>query len=72
MHLHQYHDEIKQKSFWQNITKIPINQFNRTYWKPHTGKNSRPDYPGCLAVTYLDAKVAKQIAAIYNTFGNSN
>lgn len=70
MHLHQYHDETKQRRFWQQVTNIPTKQFNRTFWKSNSGKNVHPDYPGCLAVTYLSAKVAREIGAIYNVFGD--
>ncbi len=68
MHLHEYHIESKQKQFWKDITRIPYNQFHRTYLKPHTGKQIRPNYPGCVSVTYYDAKVAKELTTIYNTF----
>lgn len=68
MHLHEYHIEKKQKEFWQKVTKIPFEQFHKTYLKPHTGKQKRLNYPGCVSITYYDAKVAKELTAIYNTF----
>ncbi len=68
MHLHQYHNELKQKNFWHQATNIPLNQFNRTFWKTNTGKNNRPNYPGCLAITYLNAKISKEIKEIYTEF----
>ncbi len=70
IHLHEYHNETKQKLFWSTITGIPIKQFSKSFLKPHTGNNTRVNYPGCLAIYYFDAKVAKEVAAIYNTFGN--
>lgn len=68
MHLHEYHVEEKQKIFWRKITKIPLEQFHRSYLKPHTGKRKHPNYPGCVSVTYYNAKVAKELATIYNAF----
>lgn len=68
IHLHQYHNEQKQKVFWHGITEIPLSQFSRTYWKPNTGKRKHDNYPGCIAISYYDAKIAKELTAIYNTF----
>lgn len=68
MHLHGYHNEQKQKFFWHKITKIPLSQFHKTYLKPNTGKRNHKDYPGCIALSYYDAKVAKELRAIYNSF----
>lgn len=68
IHLHQYHNEEKQKVLWHEMTKIPLNQFNRTYWKPNTGKRKHENYPGCIAISYYDAEVAKELTTIYNSF----
>lgn len=68
IHLHQYHNEEKQKNFWHEITGIPLDKFNRTYWKPNTGKRKHDNYPGCIAISYYDAKVAKELTTIYNSF----
>lgn len=68
MHLHEYHKEKRQKVFWGKVTKIPLRQFHRSYLKPNTGKRKRLNYPGCVSISYYDAKVAKELAAIYNVF----
>lgn len=68
LHLHDYHNEEVQKNFWSDLTKIPLNQFYRSYHKPNTGKRTRENYPGCIAVAYYDAKIAKELLAIYNAF----
>lgn len=68
MHLHEYHIEEKQKLFWREVTKIPFEQFHRSYLKPNTGKRKHQNYPGCVSVAYYDARVAKELATIYNTF----
>lgn len=68
MHLHEYHNEEKQKFFWSNLTKIPKNQFNRSFLKPHTKKRIRDNYPGCIAVYYNDCRVARELWAIYRVF----
>lgn len=70
MHLHSYHEEQKQKNFWSKLTRIPKNQFNKTFHKPHSGLQIHPGYEGCISIRYHDAKVAKTIAAIYHAFAN--
>ena len=68
VHIHQYHDDLVQKQFWSKITRIPLSQFHESYKKPNTGKRYKENYPGCLALVYYDASVAKELEAIYNTF----
>ena len=71
MHLHEYHNENRQKDFWSRITGIPKNQFCKTYLKRHTKKRLRDSYPGCVCLSYHDVKVARELKAIYNTFAES-
>lgn len=68
MHLHEYHNETKQKRYWYNITNIPLKQFNRSYLKPNTGKRKHLNYPGCVSISYYDARIAKELITIYNVF----
>lgn len=68
IHLHDYHNETKQKLFWSTITDIPLRQFNKSYQKPNTGKRKQENYPGCIAISYYNSKVAKELKAIYNVF----
>ncbi len=68
MHLHKYHNENQQKQYWSYITKIPKNQFQKTYFKPNTTKRIRNNYPGCIAIKYYNTKVAKELQAIYKIF----
>lgn len=68
MHLHEYHDEEKQAKFWSRVTGIPRSQFTKTYWKPHTQKRKRDNYPGCVRIGYYSAHVARQLYACYNSF----
>lgn len=65
IHLHDYHNEKKQIECWSKITKIPQKQFYKSYHKPHTGKRKRKNYPGCLALSYYDAKIVKELWAYY-------
>lgn len=67
LHLHEYHDESRQKAFWNAVTGIPASQFHKTYLKPHTGKNKRVDYPGCVCVIYYDARVARRLLTLAET-----
>ena len=68
MHLHGYHNEEFQKKFWSGITGIPKSQFNKTFLKKSTGKRLKEDYAGCLAVSYHDVKIAREMKAIYKVF----
>ena len=68
MHLHQYHNEKIQQEYWSNITNIPLRQFNSSFIKVNTGKRKKQNYPGCIAICYYDAKIAKELEAIYNAF----
>jgi transcriptional regulator with XRE-family HTH domain len=65
VHLHEYHNEQKQIDFWSKVTRIPKNQFYRSYKKPHTHKRVKENYPGCICVTYFDANLAKKLWAYY-------
>lgn len=65
IHLHEYHNEKEQIKYWSKITNIPQDQFHNSYRKPNTGKRKRKDYPGCLALTYYNDKISKELWAIY-------
>ena len=68
VHIHSYHNDDKQKAFWSKVTKIPLTQFHNSFQKANTGKRKHENYQGCVAVTYYDAKIAKELEAIYNAF----
>ena len=70
LHLHDYHNEKKQKKFWAKLTKIPENQFYKIYWKPHTKKRIKEGYPGCARVIYHDLSIARELKAFYREFVN--
>lgn len=65
IHLHEYHDEKEQIKYWSKITNVPEKQFHNSYEKPNTGKRKRKGYPGCLALTYYNDKISKELWAIY-------
>lgn len=69
MHLHNYHNEVNQKSFWSKVTDIPLSQFTKAYIKPNTQKRKRDGYPGCISLKYFDAKIAKKLDTLYHGFG---
>lgn len=68
MHLHPYHDEKTQMSFWSKITGIPKNQFNKTYQKPTKGQYKKEGYQGCIKIRYNDVSVARNLHAIAKMF----
>ncbi len=71
IHLHTYHDDYTQKRFWSQVTGIPINQFHKSFQKINTGKRTKENYPGCIALTYYDVRIAKELEALYNVFTKS-
>lgn len=68
VHLHDYHDEKVQLQFWSKTTKIPLSQFMKSYKKPHTGKQRKENYQGCVQVSYNDVIVARQVQAVARMF----
>lgn len=68
MHLHDYHDEGKQKRFWSEVTSIPESQFHKTYQKEHTKKQTREGYPGCVSVRYHDVSITRELSALAKYF----
>ena len=71
VHLHAYHKEDTQKKFWSQVTKIPISQFHRSFQKKNSGKRTKENYPGCIAVSYYDVTIARELEALYNEFTKS-
>jgi hypothetical protein len=71
VHLHQYHHEEQQLKYWSQLTCIPLTQFHKSYIKPHTGKNTRSGYPGCISIRYLDSSLGKLLKMIYIEFSNT-
>lgn len=72
VHLHDYHDPEVQLKYWSDTTKIPLSQFHKPYLKPHTGKNTRKGYPGCVSIRYLDRQFGLLLQMLYTSFGNTH
>ena len=70
MHLHDYHNEKKQRQFWSMVTEVPESQFIKSYNKPNTGKRIRKGYQGCVQLRYYDAVVSRELLAIAKSFMN--
>lgn len=68
VHIHEYHIDKEVKAEWSKLTGIPLEQFTKSYLKPHTKKRLRDGYPGCITVRYYDAKIARELRSIYNMF----
>ncbi len=68
IHVHEYHNEPRQKMFWSKLTNIPLQKFNKSYLKPHTKKVMRENYQGCARICYHSGEVAKEIRALYTEF----
>ncbi|NCO23178.1 response regulator transcription factor [Candidatus Kuenenbacteria bacterium] len=68
LHVHEYHDEEKQKNFWSSLTKIPKKQFFKVFYKQHTKKRIREGYPGCVAIYYYNIKIARELRMLSKVF----
>ena len=68
MHLHKYHHEKIEKKFWSKVTKIPGEQFHRTYLKPNSGKYKKEGYQGCIKVYYGDVSIARKLRSVAKMF----
>jgi hypothetical protein len=68
VHIHEYHNEVMIKNYWAKITNIPLNQFSKSYLKPHTSKNIRDGYKGTISISYYDYKIALELSFVYNWF----
>ncbi len=66
LHLHNYHNEFKQKKMWCDLLKISENQFNKTFWKENSFKIKRTDYPGCIRICYHSKEIVDKIKSFYN------
>lgn len=71
VHIHEYHNNDEIKRYWSDITKIPINQFSKSYIKPNTKKRIRNEYKGTVSIRYYDYKIALELNFIYNRFAKS-
>ena len=61
LHLHQYHNPIRQRAYWANILGLSLSQFRPDYLKPNSGKNIREGYPGCASIRYHDSVLARKV-----------
>lgn len=68
VHIHEYHDDERQREFWSRVTHIPTVQFWKSYIKPHTGKNKKENYPGCISISYFNADIAKELLFLASAF----
>jgi hypothetical protein len=66
VHIHEYHNDSQVRKFWSRITGIPLNQFFRSYKKPHTGKRIKKEYRGTISVRYYDYRIALELHSVYN------
>lgn len=68
LHIHAYHDEKKQITFWFDICGIPEAQFMKSHQKQSSGRQKKRDYAGCVSVRYYDARIARQVQALARAF----
>lgn len=65
LHLHQYHNEKKQKKFWSDLLEISEEQFNKTFWKKNSLKVKRDNYLGCIRICYNSKEIVDKIKVFY-------
>ncbi len=63
MHLHGYHDEAKEKSFWSKVTAVPEIQFTKTFNKKESAINIKEGYRGCVQIKYFDVRIKRTLLA---------
>ncbi len=64
MHLHEYHVEGRQGSFWSRVTGIPEVQFMKSYRKKSGWVRFRAGYEGCVNIRYFDVQLLRILKAI--------
>ena len=59
-------DSDKLKNYWSEITKIPMDQFYKTYVDKRTIgiRTQREDYKGVLRIDYLNAEIYNRLTVI--------
>ncbi len=63
LHLHDYHNEEKVKTFWSHLLKIPQDQFTKTYRKERSKeKTFRRNFGGICFVNYNSVYLRAEIA----------
>jgi len=68
LHLHGYHIEKIQKTFWSNIMNIPEKNFIKSFMKKESGINIKEGYPGCVTIRYHDAALGRELLEIARQF----
>lgn len=68
VHIHGYHNDAVQRTYWSKVTGIPLSRFSKSYQKRHTGARKRDGYQGCLSLRYNDAALARMLDAVYHAF----
>lgn len=63
MHLHSYHSEQAEKTFWSKICAIPKNKFLKTYQKKESGIRKKLNYRGCVQIKYFDVNIKRVLLA---------
>ena len=64
LYLHTGQDEEKMKKYWSKITKIPLNQFNKTIFKQEgsaSRKYSQDQYKGTIKIQIFDEDLKHKI-----------
>lgn len=66
LHLHKYHNELKQKKMWCDLLEISESQFNKTFWKQNSEKIKRLNYPGCIRICYNSKEIVDKVKSFYD------
>lgn len=65
LHLHDYHNEDLEKKFWSSLLKIPLNQFQKTYFKSRSkNKKYRNNSHGICFVIYNDSRLKEEVTML--------
>lgn len=72
IHLHTYHDEESQLSFWSGVTGIPRSQFIKSYIKKTSGMYKKEGYQGCACVSYHDVTISRELRSVASEYMKLN
>lgn len=57
LYIHKVYSHENCERYWSGVTKIPVNKFQKTIYKPTIHKRKKnPEYKGCIQLRVLESK----------------
>lgn len=71
IYLHYYHKKKASLNFWSQLLDVPINQFQKTYFKSRSKtKRFRQNYAGICFIRYADVAIKDKIMQLAFAFAD--